>query len=134
MAQRRVYAQIFAPALACIVLAHSVAGSAMQSQGEEDNAEKVYDLGPGLTPPRVIKQVAPRQSTNHGVRVVGSVTVALVVSSKGMPKEVHVVKGLDKDLDQSTVEAVEQWRFAPAQKDGKPVAVRVSLEIAFHDM
>jgi protein TonB len=134
MAQRRVYAQVFAPVLACIILAHSVAGSATQSQGDDDTAEKVYDLGPGLTPPRVIKQVAPRQSTAHGVRVVGSVTVALVVSSKGMPREVRVVKGLDKDLDQSTVEAVEQWRFAPAQKDGKPVAVRVSLEIAFHDM
>jgi TonB family protein len=134
MAQRRVYAHIFAPVLACIILAHSVAGSGTQSKGDDDTPEKVYDLGPGLTPPRVIKQVPPRQSTAHGVRVVGSVTVALIVSSKGMPKEVHVVKGLDKDLDQSTVEAVEQWRFAPAQKDGKPVAVRVSLEIAFHDM
>jgi TonB family protein len=66
--------------------------------------------------------------------VVGSVTVALVVSSKGRPKEVRVVKGLDPDIDQSTVEAVEQWRFTAAQKDGKPVAVRISLDIAYHDM
>lgn len=134
MAQRRVFARTFAPLLACIILAHSVAGAQAQSKGDDDSAEKVYDLGPGLTPPRVTKQVAPRQSTAHGVRVVGSVTVALIVSSKGMPKDVHVVKGLDKDLDQSTVEAVEQWRFSPAQKEGKPVAVRISLEIAFHDM
>ena len=110
------------------VLVCAVAG------GDGDQAEKVYDLGPDVVPPRVIKQVPPRQSTSRGVRVVGSVTVALVVSSKGMPRDVRVVKGLDKDVDQSTVEAVEQWRFAPAQKDGKPVAVRVSLEIAFHDM
>jgi len=134
MAQRRVFVRTFAPLLACIVLAHSFAGAQAQSKGDDDSAEKVYDLGPGLTPPRVTKQVAPRQSTAHGVRVVGSVTVALIVSSKGMPKDVHVVKGLDKDLDQSTVEAVEQWRFSPAEKEGKPVAVRISLEIAFHDM
>ena len=45
-----------------------------------------------------------------------------------------MLKGLDKDVDQSAVAAVEQWRFAPAQKDGKPVAVRITLEIAFHEM
>jgi len=87
-----------------------------------------------MTPPKVIKQVAPRKSTAHGVRIVGTVTVVLVVSAKGIPKDVHVSKGLDKELDQSTVEAVEQWQFEPAKKDGKPVAVRVSLDIAFHDM
>jgi TonB family protein len=58
----------------------------------------------------------------------------LVVSSKGLPKDPHVVKGLDKDLDESAVEAVREWRFAPAQKDGKAIAVRVSLQIEFHSM
>jgi protein TonB len=125
---------MFGQALACIVLARSISSLQAQSKGDDDPPEKVYDLGPDVAPPRVIKQVPPRQSTAHGVRIVGTVTVALIVSSKGVPKDVHVVKGLDKDLDQSTVEAVEQWRFAPAQKDGKPVAVRVSLDIAFHDM
>lgn len=68
------------------------------------------------------------------MRVVGSVTIALVVSSKGVPRDLRVVKGLDQDVDQSALEAVEQWRFAPAQKDGKPVAVRITLEITFHEM
>ena len=82
----------------------------------------------------MIKQVNPRYSTAHGVRAVGSVIIALVVSSKGLPKEPRVVKGLDKDLDESAVEAVKEWRFAPAQKDGKAVAVRVSVQIEFHEM
>ena len=96
--------------------------------------ETVYDLGPGITPPRVAKQVNPSYPTNRGVRATGSVIIALVVSSKGLPKNPHIVKGIDKDLDQSAVDAVKQWRFVPAQKDGKPVAVRISLEIQFHDM
>jgi TonB family protein len=100
----------------------------------QTDEEAVYDLGPGVTPPRVIKQVNPHYSTNHGVRAVGSVLIALVVSSKGMPKEPHVVKGLDKDLDQSAVDAVKEWRFAPAQKDGMAIAVRVSVQIEFHEM
>jgi TonB family protein len=96
--------------------------------------EPVYDLGPGVTAPRVIKQVNPHYSTNRGVRAVGSVIIALVVSSKGLPREPRVVKGIEKDLDQSAVEAVKEWRFAPAQKDGKAVAVRVSVQIEFHEM
>jgi TonB family protein len=96
--------------------------------------ETVYDLGPGVIPPRVTKQVNPHYPTDRGVRAVGSVIIALVVSSKGLPKDPHVVKGLDKDLDQSAVEAVKEWRFAPAQKDGKAIAVRVSLQIEFHSM
>jgi len=65
---------------------------------------------------------------------VGSVIIALVVSSKGLPKDPRVVKGIDKDLDESAVQAVTQWRFDPAQKDGKAVAVRVSVQIQFHEM
>ena len=100
----------------------------------QNEDEAVYDLGPGVTPPRVVKQVNPRYPTNRGVRAVGSVIIALVVSSKGLPKDPRVVKGIDKDLDESAVQAVTQWRFDPAQKDGKAVAVRVSVQIQFHEM
>jgi TonB family protein len=96
--------------------------------------EAVYDLGPGVTPPRVIKQTAPQYPNGRGVRAVGSVIVGLIVSSKGLPKDPHILKSLDKDLDQSAVDAVKEWRFAPAQKDGKAIAVRVSLQIEFHSM
>lgn len=106
-------------------------GPATATQNED---EPVYDLGPGVTPPRVIKQVNPRYSTDHGVRAVGTVTIALVVSSKGVPREPRVVKGLEKAIDDSAIEAVKQWRFAPAERDGKPIAVRVSVEIEFHEM
>lgn len=98
------------------------------------NDEPVYDIGPNITPPKVIKQVNPRYSTTKGVRAVGSVIIALVVSSKGLPKNPRVVKGIDTDLDQSAVDAVKEWRFTPAQRNDKPVAVRVSVEIRFHEM
>jgi periplasmic protein TonB len=110
------------------------AGQSPDSNPDSNKDEAVYDIGPGVTPPRVIKQVNPRYSTSKGVRAVGSVIIALVVSSKGMPKDPHVVKGIDTDLDQSAVDAVKEWRFAPAQKNDKPIAVRVSVEIRFHEM
>ncbi len=96
--------------------------------------EQVYDLGPGVSPPRVIKQTSPQYPNGRGVRASGSVLIGLIVSSQGLPKDPHILKSLDKDLDQSAIEAVKQWRFAPAQKDGKAIAVRVSLQIEFHSM
>ncbi len=109
-------------------------GAATLLRAQANDDETVYDLGPGVTPPRVVKQVNPHYATDHGVRAVGSVIIGLVVSSRGLPKDPHVVKGMDKDLDQSAVEAVKEWRFAPAQKNGKAVAVRVSVQIEFHSM
>ncbi len=94
----------------------------------------MYDLGPGVTPPRITKQVNPHYANDRGVRAVGSVIVALIVNSKGLPKDPHIVKSLDKDLDQSAIDAVKEWRFAPAQKDGKAIAVRISVQIQFHSM
>jgi len=96
--------------------------------------ERVYDLGPGVTPPRIVKQVNPQYPDDRGVRAEGSVIIGLVVSSKGLPKSPHVVKSLDEELDQSAIDAVKQFRFAPAQKDGKAIAVRISLQIHFHSL
>jgi periplasmic protein TonB len=95
--------------------------------------EAVFQVGPGITPPRVVQQTQPDHPAK-GFRISGTVLIGLVVTSKGEPKEVHVVKSLEKDVDQSAVDAVMKWRFDPAKKEGKPVAVRVSVEIRFHDM
>jgi protein TonB len=119
--------------MVCCVTFLLSAQTAAQTPAQTDD-ERVYDLGPGVTPPRVIKQVNPHYSTDQGVRAVGSVIIALVVSSKGLPKDPHVVKSLEKSLDQSAVEAVKEWRFTPAQMDGKAIAVRVSVQIQFHEM
>jgi protein TonB len=96
-------------------------------------AEQVYELGSGIAPPRPVHQVSPEHPAK-GFRVSGTVLIGLIVSSKGEPGEVHVIRSLEKDVDQSAVDAVKQWRFEPAMKDGQPVAVRISVEIRFHDM
>ncbi len=107
-----------------------------KSKKEQDNDdEPVYALTDDVTPPRVTKQVNPEYSLGaRGIRIKGSVVVETVVSSHGTPRNTHVIKGLDKDIDEAVVAAVKQWQFAPGKKDGKPVAVRVQFEIAFHSM
>jgi TonB family protein len=34
-------------------------------------------------------------------------------------------------LDEKAVDAVSTWEFAPAQKDGQPVAVMVNVQVTF---
>jgi len=118
----------------CVVVLAALSWALLAQESTGDAAEKVYDLGPGVSPPRVTKQVNPTYKTSRGVKLEGAVTVVLVVSSGGIPKDVRVAKGLDKDVDQSAVEAVREWRFSPARKDDKPIAVRISLELDFHSM
>jgi len=66
------------------------AGQSPKSAHQEPNEseEPIYDLGPGITPPRVIRQVNPQHSeSSRGVRVNGSVAIAVIITSKGLPKD-----------------------------------------------
>jgi TonB family protein len=62
----------------------------------------------------------------------GMVTLTLVVGSDGAPRDVAVSGALSPDLDQAAVDAVKRWRFKPAIKDGKPIPVKMEVELAFH--
>lgn len=105
----------------------------VSAQAPVPAGEEIFQIGPGISTPRVVRQTQPEHPAK-GFRISGTVLIGLVVSSAGEPREVHVVKSLEKDIDQSAVEAVSKWRFEPALKDGRPVAVRLSVEIRFHDM
>jgi periplasmic protein TonB len=97
--------------------------------------EPVFDMGPGITPPRVTRQVSPVNKPDaRGFRISGIVLIGLVVTSQGEPREVRVIRSLDKDVDQSAIDAVEQWHFDPAKRGGRAVAVRITVEIRFHSM
>ena len=111
-------------------------GALAAALGSPVDDEQVFDIGPGITPPRVTHQVTPvnKPDDDRGFRISGTVLVGLVVSSRGEPKDVHVVKSLDKDIDVTAVEAVRQWRFEPAKKGDQAVAVRITVEIRFHSM
>ena len=69
------------------------------------------------------------------VTLVGKTTVAeirsLIVGSDGLPRDIRVGRSLSPEFDESAIDAVKKWKFAPATKDGKPVAVEINIEINF---
>jgi TonB family protein len=55
----------------------------------------------------------------------------MVIDRDGIAQDIAVVQSLDEGLDQSAVDAVSHWHFAPAKKDGKPVRVFATIEVNF---
>lgn len=55
----------------------------------------------------------------------------MVIGTDGKAHDVKVVKSLEPTLDANAIEAVKTWKFAPATKDGRPVAVEMRLELAY---
>lgn len=95
---------------------------------------QVYEAGRGISLPRVKKQVKAEYTDEaKAAGIAGTVTLSTVVLADGGVGDVKVVKSLDAvlGLDQQAVKAMKQWTFTPGTKDGKPVAVRVSVEMRF---
>jgi protein TonB len=99
------------------------------STNDEGKDEQVFTIGGDVSPPRLTHKVDP----SH-VAGTGTVLLELVVSSNGRPRDLHVIESAGKELDNSAIEAVKQWRFEPARRNDKPVAVRITVEIRFHDV
>jgi len=102
-------------------------------QSEAVNAMIANDMatlvGPGVTPPRVVRTAdasAPR------VHARGSVVLDAVLLEDGTPKIVRILQSLTPEADESAVRHFEQWRFTPAMKSGVPVKVRMNAEVRFH--
>jgi TonB family protein len=62
----------------------------------------------------------------------GTVVLWLVVGPDGKPRDIKVLRTLGLGLDEKAIEAVRNWRFEPAMKDNKPVAVQINVEVNFH--
>jgi len=102
-------------------------------RNESINAQIANDMvslvGPGVTPPQAVKVVNPHWP--HG-SLTGTVVLDVVLLEDGTPRIVRILRSLRTDLDDIAVEAFAQWRFSPAQKDGRAIKVRMNAAVRFH--
>jgi protein TonB len=95
---------------------------------------QIYKPGKDVTVPTVLTEVKPTYTPEAMERTIqGTVLLGVVVLSSGDVGDVHVTRSLDAEygLDREAVSAMKRWKFRPALKDGKPVAVEVAVEMAF---
>jgi protein TonB len=93
----------------------------------------VYKVGGGISAPQAISSPDPAYTEEaRSAKKQGTCVLKLIVDSTGHPRDLRVVRGLGFGLDEKALEAVRQWRFQPALKDGRPVDVQISVEVEFH--
>ena len=61
----------------------------------------------------------------------GTIVLAVAINKNGGIDKVKVIRRLDPDLDRNAVDAVKQWRFAPAEKNGEAVPFQTLVEMSF---
>jgi len=95
---------------------------------------QAYPPGNGVSTPRLIKEVKPEYTPEaRAAKIQGTVLLSAVVLEDGTVDDVAVIRSLDTKygLDGQAVKAAKQWLFSPGMKDGKPIAVKITIELAF---
>ena len=103
---------------------------------EGDDADGTRDLGFGLgeldQTARPVFQSPPSYPADLRQRKVeGVVTVLFVVDSDGHVLEPKVERSTDPAFDAPALEAVRQWKFEPAVRNGKKVPSKLRIPIRF---
>jgi TonB family protein len=93
----------------------------------------VYRPGGSVTAPQLVLQLRPSYTASAlDRRIQGSVMLELVVTEKGAPSLIRVVRSLDPGgLDDEAIKAVREWKFTPGRMSGTPVPVLVNVVLDF---
>jgi protein TonB len=80
---------------------------------------------PVKTPPPDYPLTLKREGT------AGLVAVSVVIDETGVVTSATVAKSSNSGFDEAAMDAVKKWKFKPAQKDGVPVKMKVTIPIRF---
>jgi TonB family protein len=91
-----------------------------------------FRVGGGVSAPRALETPDPEYSEEaRKAKYQGTCVLWLIVDPDGKPRDIKVARALGMGLDQKAIEAVRNWRFSPAMKDGRPVPVQINVEVNF---
>jgi protein TonB len=92
----------------------------------------VFRVGGGVSAPKATFAPDPEYSEEaRKAKFQGTCVLWLIVGPDGHPRDIRVSRTLGLGLDEKAIEAVKNWKFEPAMKDGKPVAVQINVEVDF---
>jgi TonB family protein len=87
---------------------------------------------PVLIPETKVSPGYPEEARKNGIR--GRVILQAIVDRAGTVSDVEVLNSEPEDYQpfiESAIDAVQQWRYEPATRDGEPVDVYFTLKIQF---
>lgn len=93
----------------------------------------LYRIGGGVSQPVLVHSVDPEFSDEaRRAKYQGICLISIIVDAQGNPQNPRIVRALGMGLDEKALEAIKQFKFKPAMKDGKtPVPVMMTVEVNF---
>jgi periplasmic protein TonB len=93
----------------------------------------IFHVGNGVSQPQPIYTPDPDYSEEaRKAKYQGTVVLIVVVGPDGRVHNARVSRTLGMGLDEKALEKVKEWKFKPATKDSKPVAVEMAVEVQFN--
>jgi TonB family protein len=96
------------------------------------NPEGPHVISSDLSGPAPLKKVDPKYPPSLvSDRVEGEVVLYAVIRRDGSVDSIQLVHGIDEQLDENAINALGQWKFRPAAKQGTPVELEAIVHIPF---
>ena len=97
------------------------------------NSEGPRPASSDVSAPGPLRKIDPKYPpTLIKEHVEGEVVLYAVIRRDGSVDSIQLVRGIDEQLDANAMEALSQWKFRPATKQGTPVELEAIVHIPFH--
>ena len=97
------------------------------------NPDVPHMVSPDLAAPVPFKKIDPKYPQDlMRDRVEGEVILYAVIRRDGTVDSIQLVRGVDEQLDANAMDALSQWKFHPASKQGEPIELEAIVHIPFH--
>ncbi len=111
------------------VASAEAAATAGPAVDEPIDYEKEKDA---ITEPKPITKAPPKYPEEaRADKVQGTVVLRAVIAKDGTIEKITVKRTDDERFSQAAIDALEQWQFEPATRNGEPVAVWYVLTFKF---
>jgi TonB family protein len=86
----------------------------------------------GIKPPKATSAPDPKfPDLPADAEPRGTVVMLIGVNTKGRVEPVHVLRSDQQAFETTAVATVKKWKFKPAEKDGHPIPVQITVEMKF---
>jgi TonB family protein len=94
--------------------------------------EQAFSLSDVDEKPKVMGQVKPNYPSDlKKQKLDGKAVVFFIVDKEGHVLQPRIVEATHPSFGQAALDAIRQWRFEPAKRDGRAAAARLQIPISF---
>jgi TonB family protein len=101
--------------------------------GATSQAAPTLKVSSGVAEGLKINDVTPTYpDTARRYRIQGDVIVSAMIDKNGGLGRICIIQALGAGLDESSINAIRQWKYRPYMFNGEPVEVVTAIKVQFH--